>query len=115
MLKRVPYNSRLISIGNVNHYEGQPVYSDGRVAYGWQYASQGTAFPISRKAVGLWVNAETWDSGGNNIYILMDEGLHFDKVPVRGLDPIYNTYAYYCYPGCVMCGQIGQTTHNTAR
>ena len=40
MLKQVPYNNKLIPIGNAPVYEGKPVYTDGQVAYGWLYTPQ---------------------------------------------------------------------------
>lgn len=54
MLKRVPYNSNLISIGNAPTYDGKPVYSDGRVAYGWNYSPQ-VQNPPAANYSGLWI------------------------------------------------------------
>lgn len=40
MLKRVPYSSQLAQIGNSDVWDGKMVWSDGRVAYGWNYPAQ---------------------------------------------------------------------------
>lgn len=98
MIKLIPYNNKLISIGNENHYDDQLVYSDGNVAYGWHYVPQQINTAINRSTAGLWVCAETSDSGGNDIFILMDENLKFNKTAIRGINPDTNYYQYYCYP-----------------
>lgn len=46
MLKLIPYTKQLVSIGNQNHYDGQLVWSDGKVAYGWDYAPQHSTQPV---------------------------------------------------------------------
>ena len=58
MLKLIPYTKQLISIGNQHHYDGQLVWSDGRVAYGWDYAPQRQQSPIAPKPAGFWVNEQ---------------------------------------------------------
>lgn len=99
MIKKVPYTSNLISIGNSPHYDGQLVYSDGRVAYGWQYNVQQPTLGINRKTAGLWVCAERMPYTGNSYYVLMDENLNFGDVAIRGFpDPYENIYNWYCYP-----------------
>lgn len=40
MIKKVPYNSNLTPIGNAPVYAGKPVYTDGRIVYGWIYPGQ---------------------------------------------------------------------------
>lgn len=102
MIKKVPYNSNLISIGNSPHYDGQLVYSDGRVAYGWQYNVQQPTVGINRATAGLWVHAEHSVDYGNSFYCLMDKNLNFENVPIRGLPaPYENVYNYYCYPWAI--------------
>lgn len=96
MLRKIPFNSNLISIGNSPHYDGQLVYSDGRVAYGWQYNMQQPTIGINRATAGLWVYAERIPSTGNSYYVLMDENLNFSDVPIRGIDPL--NFSYFCYP-----------------
>lgn len=49
MLKRVPYNDNLIPIGNSPVYNGKPVYTDGQVAYGWQYMPRRPVLPKVKK------------------------------------------------------------------
>lgn len=99
MIKKTPFTSNLISIGNSPHYNGQLVYSDGRVAYGWQYNVQQPTTGINRATAGLWVRAEHKVDYGNTFYCLMDENLNFENVPLRGMpEPSYNVYNYYCYP-----------------
>lgn len=99
MIKLIPYNNRLISIGNENHYDGQLVYSDGNVAYGWHYVPQQINTAINRSTAGLWVCAEHLVDYGDSFWCLMDENLNFENVAIRGLpDPSENVYRGYCYP-----------------
>lgn len=99
MLRKIPFNSNLISIGNSPHYNGQLVYSDGHVAYGWQYNIQQPTTGINRATAGLWVAAESNIGHGDSYWCLMDENLNFENVPLRGLpEPHENVYNYYCYP-----------------
>lgn len=113
MIKKVPYTSNLISIGNSPHYDGQLVYSDGRVAYGWQYNVQQPTLGINRSTAGLWVCAEHLVDYGSSFWCLMDENLNFENVPLRGLpDPSYNFYGGYCYPW-VYTTWFDNTDYNT--
>ena len=57
MLKRIPFNSDLIPIGNEKHYEGQQVWSDGRVAYGNVRVPQ-MYIPGDADNAGFWVNEQ---------------------------------------------------------
>ena len=99
MLRKIPFNSNLISIGNSPHYNGQLVYSDGRVVYGWQYNVQQPTTGINRATAGLWVRASHSVDYGNVFWCLMDENLNFENVPFRGMpEPSDNVYNYYCYP-----------------
>jgi len=58
MLKRLLYTNRLIDIGNSVHYNGEAVWSDGRVAYGWDYAKSKAPATVIVPA-GFWVGEET--------------------------------------------------------
>lgn len=85
MLKKIPYSDSLISIGNANHYNGEPVYSDGRVAYGWVYNGGYNPPVIPKKAGGgYWVGEEDISFGyklANKNLLLSDytySGLHGD-------------------------------------
>lgn len=113
MLRKIPFNSNLISIGNDNHYNGQLVYSDGHVAYGWHFVPQQITPAINRATAGLWVDAERMPSTGNSFYVLMDENLNFENVAIRGLpDPSYNIYNWYCYPWAI-CNWMDYTDYLT--
>ena len=59
MIKLVPFNSNLISIGNERHYDGQPVYTDGRVAYGWHFVPQATTPAPAKSFGGFWVGVDS--------------------------------------------------------
>lgn len=59
MIKLVPYNRNLISIGNERHYDGQPVYTDGRVAYGWHFVPQAQVSAPAKDFGGFWVGVES--------------------------------------------------------
>ena len=109
MLRKIPFNSNLISIGNSPHYNGQLVYSDGRVAYGWQYNVQQPTVGINRATAGLWIGAERIPDYGDDYYVLMNENLQFDSVAIRGIDPFNNYYSYYCYPW--VCNTWFDTTY----
>ena len=56
MIKRVPYTSNLIPIGNAP--VGSTVYSDGNVAYGWCYHG-GVKKPPVADYSGFWVGEQT--------------------------------------------------------
>lgn len=58
MIRLIPYTKQLIPIGNAHHYEGQLVWSDGNVAYGWEYAPQPTQSPVASTPDGFWVGEE---------------------------------------------------------
>lgn len=99
MLKKVGYHNGLIPIGNANVYQGKPVWTDGRVAYGWHYNIQNAIQAENRKTAGLWVAAENNRGHVETYWCLMDENLNFKNVPIRGLPtPNDNVYNYYCYP-----------------
>lgn len=85
MLKKVPYNSGLISIGNAAVYDGKPVYTDGRVAYGWHYTPQQKASEMNDYK-GLWVGEYgNFDTGthGTDAYKLVQRGIELGSV-LRG-------------------------------
>lgn len=85
MLKKVPYNSGLISIGNAAVYDGKPVYTDGRVAYGWHFTPQQKASEMNDYK-GLWVgeygNSDT-GTFGEGAYKLVQRGIELGNV-LRG-------------------------------
>lgn len=91
MIKKVPYSDNLIQIGNAPVYPGKPVYSDGRVAYGWVYnSSVGQANAIEKG--GLWTNTEL-STGYYNYRMLNTDGTWGSKYV--GNPDIYNkAYAY---------------------
>lgn len=109
MIKKVPYNSNLISIGNAPHYEGQYVYSDGRVAYGWQYMNQ--YIPptyIKRESALGGIFTNTWTNpthtgeyyrDGNKMLLLADDLTWSVTGDAQGFEEyFYGTMYYYCYP-----------------
>lgn len=96
MLKKVPYNSGLISIGNAAVYDGKPVYTDGRVAYGWHYTPQQKASEMNDYK-GLWVGEYgNYDTGtlGEGAYKLVQRGIELGNV-LRGRNIRANDY---CLP-----------------
>lgn len=108
MLKRIPYNSNLISIGNANHYAGQSVYSDGRVAYGWNYMQQYNPKYMPRQKLLGGIFTNTWTNpthtgeyyrDGNKM-LLLDDNLTWSVTgDAQGFEEyFYGTMYYYCYP-----------------
>lgn len=73
MLKRIPFNNDLIPIGNEKHYEGQQVWSDGRVAYGNVRVPQMFLAGDADNA-GFWVNEQ-----GNQNYKLCKKFLKLGR------------------------------------
>lgn len=61
MIKRVPYNDKLIPIGNAPVYAGKPVYTDGQVAYGWTYSPQQKNPLGLPDTSGFWVGSEFYN------------------------------------------------------
>lgn len=90
MLKLIPYTKQLISIGNQNHYEGQLVWSDGKVAYGWDYTPQQPKQPITNTPAGFWVDEEQ-----NGRYKLAKKDLQLGKVVISSGHG--NLQCYPCY------------------
>lgn len=89
MIKRIPYSNNLINIGNACHTAGNPVWSDGRVAYGWNYVPEAKRrVPVNYG--GLWVGQEV-----NNTYRLA-HGLVLGN-QIVGRFPA-NVDRGYCYP-----------------
>ena len=60
MIKKTLFNNNLIPIGNANFYNGKPVYSDGKVAYGWNYVGQFPTFARKPAGGGFWVGEESF-------------------------------------------------------
>ena len=90
MIKRIPYSENMISIGNANHVPGKPVWSDGRIAYGWNYTPQKNAVAQSSFRAGLWVAELDYY---NIAYKLVTNGLQAGRW-IRG-----NAYHVgYCLP-----------------
>ena len=58
MIKRTTYSGQLIPIGNANHYDGQQVYTDGKVVYGWTYPAGQRTNTIKATEEGVWVGEE---------------------------------------------------------
>ena len=79
MLKLIPYTKQLISIGNQRHYEGQLVWSDGKVAYGWNYAPQRQSTP-------------TVDSGG---FFVGEDNLNKITLVLRNLSSVTRNSGYH--------------------
>lgn len=109
MIKKVPYNSNLISIGNSPHYDGQLVYSDGRVAYGWQYnVQQYNPKYIQRQKLLGGIFTNTWTNvthtgdyyrDGNKSLLLTDNLTWTNQCDISGFEEyLYGTMYYYCYP-----------------
>lgn len=92
MLKRIPYSSNLIDIGNANHIAGAPVWSDGRVAYGRIRNGQTLALQIAKLAGGFWVNEE--DIGW---YKLCKESLNLTSKISANQGTLEVAYAYPFY------------------
>ena len=61
MLRRIPYSSNLISVGNTYHPENSPVWSDGKIAYGWNYTG-GTNVFKGDGISGFWVGVEGYSA-----------------------------------------------------
>lgn len=91
MIKRVPYNDKLISIGNAPVYAGKPVYTDGRVAYGWTYSPQQTTPSGVSNFSGFWVGEQ--EVSGD--YKLATRNLQLGKKIVSKYHG--ETQAYPCY------------------
>lgn len=91
MIKRVPYSSDLIPVGNAQFYEGQTVYSDGRVAYGWLFPPERPAQATAPSVEGLWV----YSIRGNTLYRLINHELTFGRW-IKG--PNFYKYDGYCLP-----------------
>lgn len=81
MIKRTPYTSDLIPIGNENMYEGKPVYTDGRIAYGWTHTGQYKPRVITDFG-GFWVGEETAKTQFNGVYKLAVQDLSLSKQPI---------------------------------
>lgn len=104
MLKKVPYNSGLISIGNATVYDGKPVYTDGRVAYGWHYTPQQKASEMNDYK-GLWVGEYgNYDTGthGTDAYKLVQRGIDLGNI-LRGRNIRANEY---CLPWVEKYGNV---------
>lgn len=61
MIKRIPYSDSLISVNNASHANGAPVWSDGRIAYGWNYTGK-LNVPNGELLSGFWVGEEEADT-----------------------------------------------------
>lgn len=109
MIKKIPFNSNLISIGNSPHYDGQLVYSDGRVVYGWQYNVQqcNKSGLLPNKFIpGIFTN--TWTNvthtgeyyrEGNKSLLLTDNLTWTNNCDISGFEEyLFGTLNYYCYP-----------------
>lgn len=116
MIKKVPYTENLIRIGNAPAYPGKPIFSDGKVAYGWLYNNNKQIKAIEKG--GLWVDAEI-SSGYYNWRLLNTNGTWGAKYV--GSPDIYNMY--YAYPwiaekgnanstGLIMKGRNASYTYN---
>lgn len=90
MIKRVPYSDNLIPIGNAPVYAGKPVYSDGRVAYGWNYVPQAVPPSAAPSMAGLFINKKR----NSNLYKLVTSGLQTGRW-IRGKNLSWDCY---CLP-----------------
>lgn len=95
MLKLIPYTKQLISIGNQNHYEGQLVWSDGKVAYGWDYAPQQQKQTVNKAPAGFWVGEQGTISAGISWYKLANKALQLSN-KISGGSKL-NLQCYPCY------------------
>lgn len=90
MIKRILYNDNLISLGSAVHYDGEPVWSDGRVAYGWEFPPAAPAVAVGNVS-GFWVGEE--QSFG---YRLCQKNLSLTKKKA-GFSAFYEAVAFPCY------------------
>lgn len=95
MLKLIPYTEQLISIGNQRHYEGQLVWSDGKVAYGWDYAPQQKKQEVSNAPAGFWVGEQGTVTAGISWYKLANKALQLSN-KISGGSKL-NLQCYPCY------------------
>lgn len=95
MVKLIPYTKQLISVGNQRHYEGQLVWSDGRVAYGWDYAPQQKKQEVSNAPAGFWVGEQGHVTAGHNWYKLANKALQLTGY-VASVGKM-NLQCYPCY------------------
>lgn len=95
MLKLIPYTKQLISIGNQRHYEGQLVWSDGRVAYGWDYAPQQQPQPKLGTTGGFWIGEQGTVTAGISWYKLANKALQLSN-KISGGSKL-NLQCYPCY------------------
>ena len=114
MLKLLPFSEQLIKIGNAPVANGEFVYSDGNVAYGWTWQI-GSKTQKIKNFSGLWVNAFLQSQGNRYArYKLVKNGTLLLGDTIRTSLSLVSYY-HYCYPWVATAnvGTGGTVTNGT--